>query len=593
MLFLNDMAGRIPQHFIDDLMSRTDIVEVISSHIPLKKAGQEYKACCPFHDEKTPSFTVSPAKQFYHCFGCGAHGTVVGFLMEHDRAGFVEAIEDLASRAGVEVPREQGTGPDRSRDELFELSENVARYYQNCLKNDESAIAYLKQRGLTGETAKTFGIGYAPARWDALVEKFGRTDKGRRNLLAAGLIIEGEKERTYDRFRHRIMFPIRDTRGRAAGFGGRVIDDSNPKYMNSPETTLFHKGSELFGLYEARRAVKTITRLLVVEGYMDVVALAEHGIHNVVATLGTATTSDQLHQMFRVTDEIVFCFDGDDAGRKAAWKALQTCLPEIRGGRQVRFLVLPEGHDPDSLVNEIGKEAFVAKLADSIALSDFLVARLATGVDLESVDGRARLAELATPLVNRIPQGIFLDLLIEHLAETVRMPAARLAGLIRRPGNEPTPGLTAPVPVHDSSYRGSLVRRAVALLVHYPRAASEDVDITALKQVDRPGTSLLAELLEDLRSHPQITTAGILERWRQHEDGPHLTRLAAQDMLVAEDAAALVLTETIRRLIRQAGPEKRTEDLLSKAQSGRLTQEEKLELTDLLGRDADPSATAP
>ena len=593
MLFLNDMAGRIPQHFIDDLMSRTDIVEVISSHIPLKKAGKEYKACCPFHDEKTPSFTVSPAKQFYHCFGCGAHGTVVGFLMEHDRAGFVEAIEDLASRAGVEVPREQGTGPDRSRDELFELSENVARYYQNCLKKDASAIAYLKQRGLTGETAKTFGIGYAPARWDALVKKFGQTDKGRRNLLAAGLIIEGEKERTYDRFRHRIMFPIRDTRGRAAGFGGRVIDDSNPKYMNSPETTLFHKGSELFGLYEARRAVKTITRLLVVEGYMDVVALAEHGIHNVVATLGTATTSDQLHQMFRVTDEIVFCFDGDDAGRKAAWKALQTSLPEIRGGRQVRFLFLPEGHDPDSLVNEIGKEAFVAKLADSIALSDFLVARLATGVDLESVDGRARLAELATPLVNRIPQGIFLDLLIEHLAETVRMPAARLAGLIRRPGNEPTPGLTAPVSVHDSSFRGSLVRRAIALLVHYPRAASEDVDITALKQVDRPGTSLLAELLEDLRSHPQITTAGILERWRQHEDGPHLTRLAAQDMLVAEDAAALVLTETIRRLIRQAGPEKSTEDLLSKAQSGRLTPEEKLELTDLLGRDADRSATAP
>ena len=593
MLFLNDMAGRIPQHFIDDLMSRTDIVEVISSHIPLKKAGKEYKACCPFHDEKTPSFTVSPAKQFYHCFGCGAHGTVVGFLMEHDRAGFVEAIEDLASRAGVEVPREQGTGPDRSRDELFELSENVARYYQNCLKKDESAIAYLKQRGLTGETAKTFGIGYAPARWDALVKKFGQTDKGRRNLLAAGLIIEGEKERTYDRFRHRIMFPIRDTRGRAAGFGGRVIDDSNPKYMNSPETTLFHKGSELFGLYEARRAVKTITQLLVVEGYMDVVALAEHGIHNVVATLGTATTSDQLHQMFRVTDEIVFCFDGDDAGRKAAWKALQTSLPEIRGGRQVRFLFLPEGHDPDSLVNEIGKEAFVAKLADSIALSDFLVARLATGVDLESVDGRARLAELATPLVNRIPQGIFLDLLIEHLAETVRMPAARLAGLIRRPGNEPTPGLTAPVSVHDSSFRGSLVRRAIALLVHYPRAASEDVDITALKQVDRPGTSLLAELLEDLRSHPQITTAGILERWRQHEDGPHLTRLAAQDMLVAEDAAALVLTETIRRLIRQAGPEKRTEDLLSKAQSGRLTPEEKLELTGLLGRDADPPATAP
>ena len=587
------MAGRIPQHFIDDLMSRTDIVEVISSHIPLKKAGKEYKACCPFHDEKTPSFTVSPAKQFYHCFGCGAHGTVVGFLMEHDRAGFVEAIEDLASRAGVEVPREQGTGPDRSRDELFELSENVARYYQNCLKKDESAIAYLKQRGLTGETAKTFGIGYAPARWDALVKKFGQTDKGRRNLLAAGLIIEGEKERTYDRFRHRIMFPIRDTRGRAAGFGGRVIDDSNPKYMNSPETTLFHKGSELFGLYEARRAVKTITQLLVVEGYMDVVALAEHGIHNVVATLGTATTSDQLHQMFRVTDEIVFCFDGDDAGRKAAWKALQTSLPEIRGGRQVRFLFLPEGHDPDSLVNEIGKEAFVAKLADSIALSDFLVARLATGVDLESVDGRARLAELATPLINRIPQGIFLDLLIEHLAETVRMPAARLAGLIRRPGNEPTPGLTAPVSVHDSSFRGSLVRRAIALLVHYPRAASEDVDITALKQVDRPGTSLLAELLEDLRSHPQITTAGILERWRQHEDGPHLTRLAAQDMLVAEDAAALVLTETIRRLIRQAGPEKRTEDLLSKAQSGRLTPEEKLELTGLLGRDADPPATAP
>ena len=452
--------ARIPQHFIDELVARTDIVEVIGSRVQLKKAGREYKACCPFHDEKTPSFWVSVDKQFYHCFGCGAHGTVLGFVMEYDHLGFIEAVEDLAARAGLEVPREGGAaaGPANPHDELYVAMERAALYFRQCLSGDSRARDYVKRRGLDADAVQKFGIGYAAARWDGLLERYGGTDDERHVLLRAGLIIERQPQQEtsgagtsssagmevaapgsvgathtysrergfYDRFRDRVMFPIRDTRGRTIGFGGRVLDQGEPKYLNSPETELFHKGRELYGLYEARQATRSLQRLLVVEGYMDVVSLHQAGITYAVATLGTSTTPEHLQRIFRLVGEVVFCFDGDRAGRAAAWRALENAVAEVKQGRQVRFLFLPEGHDPDTLVREEGKEAFEARLAGSMPLSQYLIRELSSRVETGSVDGRAKLVELARPLVRRIPSDVYRELLINQLAEVVGMSPARL-----------------------------------------------------------------------------------------------------------------------------------------------------------------------
>ncbi|MCH7834170.1 MAG: DNA primase, partial [Proteobacteria bacterium] len=421
------MAGLIPQDFIDDLIARADVVEVIGRRVQLKKAGREFKACCPFHDEKTPSFTVSPTKGFYHCFGCGAHGTAVGFLMDYDHMSFVEAIESLANTMGVAVPRDQSDKPARHYDELFELTAKVERHWQGCLRKHPAAVDYLKERGVDGATAQRFGIGYAPDGWSGLLDKYGKSQDAIDRLLATGLIIRKDNGRNYDRFRDRIMFPIRDTRGRTIGFGGRSMGDGEPKYLNSPETALFHKGRELYGLYEARRALRHIDRLVVVEGYMDTVALARHGIDFSVATLGTATTVEHLNRLFRLTDYVDFCFDGDRAGKAAAWRALETALPHIREGRQIRFIFLPEGDDPDSFVNSQGPDSFMELLDSGVALSDYLIGGLAEQVDLETIDGRARLAELAKPLLAKIPHGVYRELLIGSLAETVGLSAAKLA----------------------------------------------------------------------------------------------------------------------------------------------------------------------
>src|SRR5258706_14194950 len=344
------MAGRIPQSFVDELISRADIVELINTRVPLKKAGREYRACCPFHDEKTPSFWVSPDKQFFHCFGCGAHGTALGFLMQYDQLPFPEAVEELAGRMGLEVPREGGAAPKNTQsEELVELLGRVAGYYEESLAGNERARNYARGRGLDSETAARFRIGYAPDAWNEVLRRFGATPESRERLLQTGLIIARDTPRAgsepwYDRFRDRLMFPIRDQRGRVIGFGGRVLDQGEPKYLNSPETPLFHKGRELYGLYEARQQLRNIERLLVVEGYMDVVRLAQAGIHYAVATLGTATTPEHLNRMLRVTSSVVFCFDGDRAGRQAAWRALEMCLPEAKQGRQLKFLFLPDGH---------------------------------------------------------------------------------------------------------------------------------------------------------------------------------------------------------------------------------------------------------
>ncbi len=579
------MAGLIPQDFIDDLIARADIIEVVGKRVQLKKAGREFKACCPFHDEKTPSFTVSPNKGFYHCFGCGAHGTAIGFLMEFEHMSFVEAIETLASIMGVEVPRDESDRPARRYDELFTLMSSVENHFKNCLKDDEEAVEYLKHRGIDGTTAKRFGIGFAPDGWSAVLDKFGKSPEAIERLLATGLIIRKDNGNNYDRFRERIMFPIRDGRGRTIGFGGRALGDGEPKYLNSPETVLFHKGRELYGLYEARQALRQIDRLVVVEGYMDVVALARHGIDFSVATLGTATTNDHLNLLFRLTENVFFCFDGDKAGKKAAWRALETALPDVREGRQIRFVFLPDGHDPDTYVNEFGSDAFVDALDNGMPLSDFLITELSGQVDMNSVDGRARLAELAKPLLARLPAGVYRELLIDSLADSVGLTAAKLQRMLGNPqpkggpSGQPAAGIGRRV-VTSSAGKPSVVRRAITLLLNEPQAAAK-LDVEKLAGLQRPGTDLLQQLIETVHSEPDIRTAGLLERFRHDQQGRHLGKLAAAEVPHGEDFdVAAELADCLLEL-ETMGRKDRFRYLIEKQRVEALNDEEKAELRQL------------
>jgi DNA primase len=588
------MSGRIPKSFIDDVVARTDIVEVIGSRIPLKKAGREWKACCPFHGEKTPSFTVSQQKQFYHCFGCGMHGTAVGFLMEFDRLSFPEALEDLAGRLGLEIPREGGAaeGPERHLDDLYALMAAVDQHYRESLRDSERGKDYLKMRGLVGETAARYHLGFAPPGWDGVLRKFGATDAGRQALLTTGLVIERnadpQRPQTgglYDRFRDRIMFPIRDGRGRVVGFGGRVLDQGEPKYLNSPETPLFHKGRELYGLYEARQELRQIDRLLVVEGYMDVVRLAQAGIHYAVATLGTATTPEHLNRIFRVTGDVVFSFDGDRAGRQAAWRALETCLPFAKDGRRIQFLFLPDGHDPDTLVAEEGREAFERRVAGAMPLSEYLVQHLSADTDLASVDGRARLAEVARPLVQRIPEGVYRELLIDRLAREVRVSGPRLAGLLGLGGPvkasaPPISGRPRPI-----TGRGSLLSQALAHVLQFPGAAASVRDPESLRLGGERGLEVLAEIIEMLHESPNLTTAQLVERWRDRPEYSRLMELASQPLPdLPPDAASREFSAAVERLTREAGPERRVDELIQKASDTGLSDEEKQELRELQSR---------
>jgi DNA primase len=580
------MAGLIPQDFIDDLIARADIVEVVGRRVQLKKAGREFKACCPFHDEKTPSFTVSPGKGFYHCFGCGAHGTAIGFLMEFDHMSFVDAIESLAASMGVDVPRSESDKPARRYDELFSLLDSISRHWQDCLKDSPTAVEYVKNRGIDGSTAKRFGIGYAPDGWSNVLDKFGKSTEATQRLLATGMIIEKDNGKHYDRFRDRIMFPIRDARGRTIGFGGRTLGDGEPKYLNSPETVLFHKGRELYGLFEARQALRHIEQLVVVEGYMDAVALARHGIDFAVATLGTATTSDHLNRLFRLTENVCFAFDGDRAGRKAAWRALENALPQIREGRQIRFMFLPEGHDPDSYVNEFGTDAFLKALDEGIALSEFLIQELASQVDMSTVDGRARLAELARPLVNRIPAGVYRELLVDSLADAVGLTAAKLEKILgsaenNRPSGNAPGGVAKRRSGKPATGQPSVVRHAITLLLNDP-AASLKLDIEKLAGVKRPGVELLRALIETAQEEPNITTAGLLERWRHDEEGRHLGKLVASEVpLDYEFDAAAELGDCLEHL-EIAGRKERITFLIEKQRVNGLSDEEKSELQELL-----------
>ena len=435
----------IPDSFKQELLHRVDVVDVIERYVPLKKGGSNYLACCPFHSEKTPSFTVSPSKQFYHCFGCGVHGNAISFLMEYQGLGYVEAVKDLAESVGMKMPEfEPREKKSDSDPDLYAIMEQACDYYREQLKNSPRAVEYLKGRGLTGKIAARFGIGYAPDGWQNLERVF--PDYADKALKEAGLVIDGEGGRRYDRFRDRIIFPILNQRGSVIAFGGRVLGEGEPKYLNSPETPLFEKGRELYGLPQARSAVRAEGRVVVVEGYMDVVALAQHGVEYAVATLGTATSPIHVQKLLRQTDEVVFCFDGDVAGRKAAWQALEVSLPYLADNKAVRFLFLPPEHDPDSFVREEGSKAFGKKLDEARPLSEFLLSDLKARVDTGTAEGRSRLVHEATPLLQKLSAPTLRLQLLKGLADAAGMSledAARLTDIRIARGSDPRP---APAP---------------------------------------------------------------------------------------------------------------------------------------------------
>lgn len=537
--------SRIPQTFIDDLLNRIDIVDVVDSRVKLKKSGKNYSACCPFHEEKTPSFTVSPDKQFYYCFGCGATGNALGFLMEYERQGFIDAVESLAKTAGLEVPKET-TQQDRQyvarQKNLYDILAKANTCYQQTLREHPArthAVKYLQGRGLSGTIARDFGLGYAAPGWDNLLVKLGTNEEDRRLLADSGLVIRKEEDgRLYDRFRNRIMFPIKDTRGRVIGFGGRVLGNDKPKYLNSPETEVFHKGRELYGLYEARQFNQQLDNLIVVEGYMDVIALAQFGINNAVATLGTACGEEHLQLAFRYVSEVVFCFDGDNAGRTAAKRALVNSLSSMQDGRQVKFLFLPEGQDPDTLVRQIGPDRFKAQIKSAVPLEEFLFDVAAEGIDVHSMEGRARFSKIAAPLLNELPQGVFRELMFTNLARRTGLDRATLLELTREKiALVPEPATeTAATPARQDNRSGTTADRELAEGIHVPvkkhsaihlnpvRAATilllDNLDLagrlsTKLERCESEDAELirLYALIDYLEKRPNSSFHGIIGYW--------------------------------------------------------------------------------
>ena len=577
------MAGLIPQSFIHDLLARTDIVEVISSRLELKRAGREYKALSPFSNEKSASFFVSPTKQFFHCFSSGKHGNAVGFLMEYDRLTFVEAVEELAKRAGLEVPREGGGHFERLvLDGPLDALAAAERFYREQLRKQPAAIDYLKKRGVSGDTAKAFGIGFAPESWDALTKFFDNP----LHAIEAGLLIPKDDGKAYDRFRNRVMFPIRDTRGRVIGFGGRTLGDDPAKYLNSPETPLFHKGRNLFGLYEAKQSVKSeLPYLLVVEGYMDVVMLAQHGIHTAVATLGTATTREHLALLYKSTRKIVFCFDGDRAGRSAAWRALEQALPEVHGERECLFMFLPDGHDPDTLVQEIGGDAFRERVTEAMTLSAFLLGELSKQANLATLDGRAKLAALARPHLEKLRPGPLQTLMIDELA---RMTRLRREDLAPRPVQDAPPdrrqaenerGTRRPVGLAEAGATRP-VRRALQLLLERPDLADSVLNTEQLLSADVPGIPALVEAVEFFHENPGANGGQLLEYWRGTSKATALERLMRQEVGIDDAGIEKEFADAMRHLQHKALDGRRRQ-LLSEAQVRTLSRAELAEITSL------------
>ncbi|TJY59883.1 DNA primase [Sinimarinibacterium sp. CAU 1509] len=517
------MAGRIPDSFIHDLLARTDIVELIGSRVELKRAGRELRGLSPFTSEKSPSFFVSPVKQMFFDFSSGKNGNAIGFLMEFDRLSFVEAVEELARRAGVEVPHEGGHQPHVVMDGPLDALAAAQRFFSEQLRKHSEAVAYLKKRGVTGETAKRFGIGFAPESWNALTDFLKET----RHAIDAGLLIEKEGGgRPYDRFRNRVMFPIRDGRGRVIGFGGRTLGNDPAKYLNSPETPLFHKGRNLYGLYEARQATTSaLPYLIVVEGYMDVVMLSQHGITEAVATLGTATTREHLQLLFKQTSKVVFCFDGDRAGRAAAWRALDQVLPELFEGRECVFMFLPDGHDPDTLVQEIGADAFRARIEQASPLSEFLLGELSRQVNLGSLEGRARLVALCKPYLEKLREGTLRTLMSDQLARLARLERADIEASLAGRTPQAEPAVAKPASTQKVS---RLVRRSLEILLHRPDLAEQVGDVHLLEQSEVAGVSLLVETIDYLHSHPDATAATLIQQLGGAK-GAYLQKLLMSD----------------------------------------------------------------
>ncbi|HCG8622184.1 TPA: DNA primase [Vibrio parahaemolyticus] len=581
------MAGHIPRSFIDDLLARLDIVDIIDARVKLKKKGKNYGACCPFHNEKTPSFSVSQEKQFYHCFGCGAHGNAIDFMMEFERLEFVEAIEELASYLGLDVPREQRSGgsgqfksgPQASSSEkrsLYDLMGSIAQFYRNQLKQPSSkvAIEYLKDRGLSGEIVQKFGIGYVADEWDLVRKNFGQNKDNQDMLVTGGMLIENDKGNRYDRFRGRIMFPIRDRRGRVIGFGGRVLGEGTPKYLNSPETPIFHKGKELYGLYEVLQAHREPAQILVVEGYMDVVALAQYGVDYSVASLGTSTTGDHIQMLFRQTNTVVCCYDGDRAGKEAAWRALENALQFLKTGNTLKFLFLPDGEDPDSYVRKYGKTAFEQQIEQATPLSSYLFDNLIElhQINLGNNEGKSALRAYASALIDKIPDPYFQELLEKLLDERTGFD-----NRLRQPRKK----ISETRPQPHKEIKRTPMREVIALLIQNPSYAQMVPDLSSVRDLSIPGLSLFADVLDKCQAHPHINTGQLLEHWRNSQNEALLSRLASWDIPLDEDNQEEIFLDSLDKIIAQC-VEKQIENLQAKARSVGLSAEEKRELLALM-----------
>ena len=579
------MKGTIPRTFIDDILTKVNIVDLINSRVKLKKAGRDYQACCPFHHEKTPSFTVSDKKQFYHCFGCGAHGNAISFLMEYDKLEFVEAVEELAGFLGLEIPYEKrphfnDNGKQvgyQTKRNLYELMQEIAKFYQQQLPLNIPAQSYLQQRGLSAEIIERFQIGYVPNAMDTVYRQFGKTREEQQKLFDLGMLSRNDRGNVYDKFRNRIMFPIRDRRGRTVAFGGRVLTDEKPKYLNSPETITYHKGSELYGLFEALQADDSPQKLLVVEGYMDVVALAQFGVNYAVASLGTSTTSEQIQLLFRSTEQVICCYDGDRAGRDAAWRALENALPYMEDGRQLKFIFLPDDEDPDSFIRQYGKQGFEEYIEKAQSLSEFLFAHLTPKVDFSSKEGKAKLAALAIPLIKQIPGDVLRLDLRNMLAKKLGiLDPTQLESLMpnqAKQENEPV--------AQGIQFKPTPMRILVALLLQNPELVKFVPDLEPLKNLDEPGYDLFVELTALCREKVGISAGQLLEHWRDTKQQKTLEKLLAWNHLIEDDKIEDTFRETLRYFYLQL-VDKRIHWLIAKDRAEGLDLNEKKELSHLL-----------
>ena len=570
------MSGRIPREFIDELLMRVDIVDLIDSHVPLKKTGANYVARCPFHAEKTPSFSVSQSKQFFHCFGCGVSGNAISFLMNFSHLDFVEAVEDLAGLAGVEIPKESIEYQPKQKKEdlidLYVLMEQVAAFYVQGLRTSnegKKAVEYLKARGISSEVANTFMLGYAPIQWKGLIDKFGQEQ-----LMAGGLLGTNEDREVYGRFRGRIMFPIRDKRARIIGFGGRVLDDSLPKYLNSPETPLFHKGKEVYGLYELLQKNSKPHRILIVEGYMDVIALAQFGIHYAVAALGTATSQAHLDLLFRFSSELVFCFDGDRAGREAAWRAIASVFPSLKGGRQIRIMLLPQNHDPDSLIRDEGLDRFIERVETAQVLSEYFFDHFSKDLKLSEMESRSSLQDDAESYLKQLPIGAFREMMFAKLSVLAKQYILDNEAILAYKKQQKKHRL--------NSGRLSLPSFVISLLLQNPRF----IEIVEQKEIDWnqlefEGIEKFKTILQMIADKKPANYGVLSEVFRNHPDETIVKKLATFELLIPEDGIEAEFCDALNGLLKQ-GREAGLARLWDKAQGEGLNIQEQEMLVKML-----------